>query len=78
MVGDDQLTPDFHIRVFLEGDRLMAQGTGQPALPPFAEARDRFILKPVDARLHFTRDETGRVSSGVRLQAGRELPLVRK
>ncbi|QJR11857.1 hypothetical protein DSM104443_02940 [Usitatibacter rugosus] len=73
-VGTYQLTPEFALRIFREGSRLLVQATGQSALPMFAEAQDRFFLKLVDAQLTFRRDAKGRVISVVLHQGGRDLP----
>ncbi len=73
-VGTYELAPDFALRVFREGERLLVQATGQDAVPVFAESRDRFFLKLVDAQLTFRRDAKGRVDSVVLHQGGRDIP----
>lgn len=73
-VGTYPLTPAFALRIFREGERLLVQATGQDPVPMFAEARDRFFLKLVDAQLTFRRDAQGRVASVVLHQGGRDLP----
>ena len=77
-VGTYQLTPEFALRIFREGDRLLAQATGQDAVPIFAEAPDRFFLKLVDAQLTFRRDASGQVDSVILHQGGRDIPGPRK
>ena len=72
--GTYPLTPEFALRIFREGSRLLLQATGQQPVPIFAEAEDRFFLKLVDAQLTFRRDEKGRVVSVVLHQGGRDLP----
>jgi serine-type D-Ala-D-Ala carboxypeptidase/endopeptidase len=59
--------------VALKGDHLDAQLTGQPALPIFASARDRFFYKAVDAQLDFERDAGGKVVAVVLHQNGRDM-----
>ena len=59
--------------VALKHDALEAQLTGQPALPIFASARDKFFLKAVDARLDFQRDAGGKVVAVVLHQNGRDM-----
>jgi CubicO group peptidase (beta-lactamase class C family) len=59
--------------VVLERDALEARLTGQPSLPIFASARDKFFLKAVDAQLDFQRDAGGKVVAVVLHQNGRDL-----
>jgi CubicO group peptidase (beta-lactamase class C family) len=73
-VGTYQLSPDFALRVFREGERLLVQATGQDAVPMFAEAPDRFFLKLVDAQLTFRRDASGKVDIVILHQGGRDIP----
>jgi len=73
-VGTYPLTPEFSLRIFREGSRLLLQATGQQPVPIFAEAADRFFIKLVDAQLTFRRDENGRVMSVTLHQGGRDLP----
>ncbi len=63
--------------VALKGDHLDAQLTGQPSVPIFASARDRFFYKIVDARLDFERDTSGKVVAVVLHQNGRDLRAAR-
>ena len=73
-VGTYPLTPEFSLRIFREGSRLLLQATGQQPVPIFAEAEDRFFIKLVDAQLTFRRNEKGRVASVTLHQGGRDLP----
>jgi CubicO group peptidase (beta-lactamase class C family) len=59
--------------VSLKGDHLDAQLTGQPAVPIFASARDKFFYKVVDAQLAFERDADGKVATVVLHQNGRDM-----
>lgn len=77
-VGTYPLTPEFSLRIFREGSRLLLQATGQQSVPIFAEAEDRFFLKIVDAQLTFRRNEKGQVVSVTLHQGGRDLPGPRK
>jgi D-alanyl-D-alanine-carboxypeptidase/D-alanyl-D-alanine-endopeptidase len=72
--GTYELTPQFAITVFLDGDRLMAQATNQPAFEIFAAGGDRFFYRAVEAELVFGRNAAGRVDSVTLIQAGREIP----
>jgi serine-type D-Ala-D-Ala carboxypeptidase/endopeptidase len=76
-VGRFRLAPGFDLEVSLSATGLQAQATGQPALPVFASARDEFFYKVVVARLSFTRDATGRVTSVTLHQNGRDMPAPR-
>jgi hypothetical protein len=59
--------------VALKSDHLDAQLTGQPALPIFANVRDKFFCKVVDAQLDFERDAGGRVVAVTLHQNGRDM-----
>jgi serine-type D-Ala-D-Ala carboxypeptidase/endopeptidase len=59
--------------VTLKGDHLDAQLTGQPALPIFASARDRFFSRIVDAQFTFERDTDGKVVAVILHQNGRNM-----
>jgi serine-type D-Ala-D-Ala carboxypeptidase/endopeptidase len=72
--GIYRLSPQLALTVSREGTALVVQPTGQPKFPLFAEARDRFFLKAVDAQLEFTRDSTGTVSSVTLVQNGNRMP----
>jgi CubicO group peptidase (beta-lactamase class C family) len=61
-VGEYQLTPEFSIKVTLEGDELKAQASGQPQFAIYAERENFFFLKVVDAQLEFIKDEKGTVT----------------
>ena len=51
-------------------DHLEAQITGQPAFRIFANVRDKFFYKIVDARLDFEREVDGKVVAVVLRQNG--------
>ena len=76
--GVYELAPTFSITITVADGRLMAQATGQQAFRLTAEAVDAFFLTAVDARLTFTRDETGVIQGLVLHQGGREMPGRRK
>jgi CubicO group peptidase (beta-lactamase class C family) len=77
-VGTYELSPAFRIAVTMEGAQLMAQATGQPKFPVFAESESRFFLKVVNAQIEFFRDSAGTVTHLVLHQGGREIKGVRK
>ena len=53
------MKPGFDLTITLEGSQLMAQATGQPKFPLFAESETNFFLKVVDAQVEFGKDEKG-------------------
>jgi D-alanyl-D-alanine-carboxypeptidase/D-alanyl-D-alanine-endopeptidase len=59
--------------VALKSDHLEAQLTGQPALPIFASAKDKFFYKVVAAQLDFERDGGQKVVAVVLHQNGRDM-----
>lgn len=72
--GEYQLAPTFSIKVWDTDGKLMAQATGQGAFELFAEKKDHFFLKVVDARMEFLRSATGEVESLILHQSGRSMP----
>lgn len=70
--GTYQLTPDFAIVVTFEGGQLMAQATGQPKFPLFAESETKFFLKVVDAEVEFFKNEKGEVTHLILHQGGQD------
>ena len=71
-VGSYPLAPTFVLTVTRDGDRLMVQATGQPAVRIWASARDEFFLKVVDAQISFTRGADGRIDALILHQGGRD------
>ena len=72
-VGEYELAPGFVLRVFRDGEKLMTQATGQPAVEIIAESETVFSPRGVNAKLTFVKDGEGKVS-GVRLdQGGRQM-----
>ena len=70
VTGTYQMAPEFLIEVRREGERLMAQLTGQPPFEIFPEASLEFFWKVVDAQIRFT-EEDGVVTGAVFSQDGR-------
>jgi beta-lactamase regulating signal transducer with metallopeptidase domain len=73
-VGSYRLSDQIFLELKREGDKMMAQLTGQPWFELFAESDGHFFWKIVDAQLDLANDGTG---SGVLHQNGRDLPLTR-
>lgn len=71
-VGEYQLAPNFVISVFLEGNGLKAQATGQPSFDLFAEKENVFFLKVVDAKVEFVKDANGAVTELILYQNGQQ------
>ena len=72
--GTYELTPDFAITVTTAEGRLYAQATHQPRFRIYAEGRDRFFYKVVDAQLEFSRDASGAVAGLTLVQNGARQP----
>ncbi len=71
-VGEYEVTPQFVVKIFVEGDKLMTQATGQPVLELLAEADNKFIVKGVNAKVTFVKNEQGQVTSLIIHQGGRD------
>ena len=69
-VGEYQLAPGAVFTIRREGDRLMAQVTGQSFLELFPESETDFFYKIVDAQITFVKDAQGRVTGLVLHQNG--------
>jgi CubicO group peptidase (beta-lactamase class C family) len=59
-------------------DQLLVRLTGQDAFPVYASVKDRFFYKVVDAQIDFQRDASGRVTTLVLHQNGRDLSAQRR
>ena len=73
-VGEYELAPQFSITITREGKKLYLQATNQPKFELFASEEDKFFLKVVDAKITFSKDEKGNITSLTLFQNGRELP----
>jgi CubicO group peptidase (beta-lactamase class C family) len=73
-LGKYELAPEFIITVTTEGGKIYGQATGQERFEMFAEKKDAFFLKVVEAKITFTRDEKGVVKSMTLFQNGQEIP----
>ena len=71
-MGEYQLAPNFTIKVFIEGNGLKAQATGQQSFDLFAEKENVFFLKVVDAKVEFIKDASGTVTELVLYQNGQQ------
>jgi hypothetical protein len=72
--GSYTLAPNFVLTISLEDGQLMAQATGQPKAPVFAETETLFFYKIVEATLEFQVDAAGAVTGLVLKQNGMTIP----
>jgi D-alanyl-D-alanine-carboxypeptidase/D-alanyl-D-alanine-endopeptidase len=72
-VGHYDLAATFAIEVFVQGAKLMAQGTSQHAFEVLREGPDVFFYTIVPAKLRFSRGADGVVDGVTLEQGGREL-----
>ncbi|MBX2928335.1 MAG: serine hydrolase [Saprospiraceae bacterium] len=77
-VGEYPIQSSFVLRFMLEDGQLMTQATGQPKFPIFAERKDFFFLKVVDAQVEFVRDAGGKVEKLILHQGGQQIPAMKK
>ncbi len=73
-VGKYELVPGFVISITNESGQLMAQATGQPAIPIYPESETRFVYRVVDAQIEFQLDDAGLVMGLTLFQGGRKMP----
>ncbi|MES2776050.1 MAG: serine hydrolase [Bacteroidota bacterium] len=71
-VGEYEITPTFLFVVTREKDRIFLQATGQEKVEMFAETTEKFFLKVNDAELQFVKDGSGKVTSVLLNQSGRD------
>jgi len=69
-VGEYWISNDVHVNITLENGQLKGQVTGQPKVDLYAQRKDLFFLKVVDAQLEFSRDSTGKVQKVTLYQGG--------
>lgn len=72
--GEYELAPTFKLTVRFENGKLTAQATGQQAFELFAEKKDFFFLKVVDAQVEFKRNDQGQIDGLILHQNGRAMP----
>lgn len=69
-LGRYVLMPGVEFTITLRSETLLAQLTGQSAVPVFNTGPDRFVYDVVEAQLDFERDEAGKVIAVVLHQNG--------
>lgn len=74
-VGTYRLSPSQAIAVFLESDKIFAQGTGpgQHKIEMSAQGGDKFYVEAIDATLEFKRDDSGKVTMMTLHQGGQSM-----
>ena len=77
-VGDYMLTAAIGMNITVQDGRLAVQVTGQPRIPVYASAKDRFFYTVVDAQITFQRGAAGHVSGLVLHQGGRDFAVSKK
>jgi serine-type D-Ala-D-Ala carboxypeptidase/endopeptidase len=76
-VGTYVASPVAAFTVMRDGDQILIQLTGQPAVPVFPSAKDEFYYKIVDAKVTFVRDANGKITQLILHQNGRDISAVR-
>jgi CubicO group peptidase (beta-lactamase class C family) len=74
--GRYRLTPELVLTVTRDGDRLMAEPTGQPKHELFPESEAAFFLKVADVRVTFVKDGD-KVTHAIVRQNGRDQKAIR-
>ena len=77
-VGEYELAPTFVITITKEKGRLMLQATNQPKFEIFAESKEKFFLKVVDAQVTFVKDNKGTVTELILHQGGANQPAKKR
>ena len=75
-VGEFEIQPGFVLKIYLEGEALMGQATGQPAFRLWPESETLFVIREVGAKLEFHREDDGGVDS-LTLHQGGQIPAKR-
>ena len=68
--GRYELAPNLVLTISRQGDRLMAQATGQGEIQLFPESETKYFLKVVDAKVTFVKDSSGKVTKLILHQDG--------
>jgi CubicO group peptidase (beta-lactamase class C family) len=77
LVGTYELGPGFNIDVRRKENGIFIQATGQGEVEAFPRTETEYFLKVVDAQISFIKDSSGKVTSLVLHQGGRDLPAPR-
>jgi len=72
-VGEYELNPEFHIKIFKENNRLFTLASGQPKFEIYPEDTDLFFLKVANAQIKFIRDKENKVTELIIKQNGEKI-----
>jgi CubicO group peptidase (beta-lactamase class C family) len=78
VAGEYQLAPGAVFTIRRDGDRLLAQLSGQPVIEIFPESETEFFYKVVDAQIMFVKNPQGKVTALVLHQHGQNMEAKRK
>ncbi|NDI85767.1 DUF3471 domain-containing protein [Undibacterium crateris] len=76
-VGQYQLAPNFVITISRDGERFLAQASGQPQFALMAVSETEFDAVGVAARIQFEKQTDGSVKQLILHQHGQHLPALR-
>ena len=77
-VGVYELQPGFELTVYLEGDRLMTQATGQSSIQIHPESETEFFVEEINAQITFVLGPDGTATALILHQGGRDMRAPRK
>jgi hypothetical protein len=61
--GTYPISPNFSLTITLEDGALISRAEGQPDVPLYAEAKDKFFTRTIDAQIEFERGDDGKVAA---------------
>jgi CubicO group peptidase (beta-lactamase class C family) len=76
--GTYPLAPDFSLTIAARDGALISRATGQAEIPLYAEAKDKFFARALDAQIEFLRDADGRVGALLLRQGQTEIRAARQ
>jgi CubicO group peptidase (beta-lactamase class C family) len=76
--GTYPLAPDFTLTIAARDGALISRATGQPEIPLYAEAKDKFFARALDAQVEFVRSDDGRVDALILRQGPTEIRATRQ
>ena len=71
-IGEYEIGPSLVLTVSRDGDRLLAQPTGQSKAELHAQSDVQFFVKEVNAEITFVKDDDGKISHLMLKQGGRD------
>ncbi len=77
LVGEYGEKDGFKISIYEAGDKLMARGSGQPAIEIIPESKDQFDNQEMGIRLEFRRDASGKITGFYLYQRGMKIIMDR-